>query len=91
MTDTETAKVIEGLVDTLENGHKGFEDAAEKLEQDGRADLASEMRELSEQRGRMASELREMVDSNGGSMGNGEGSIPGALHRSWMALRDANA
>ena len=22
-------------------------------------------------------------------MGNGEGSVPGALHRSWMALRDA--
>lgn len=80
--------VIEDLIETVEDGRKGFEKTAERLRKDGYADLASQMSEYSEQRARFASELREAA-ARGGFEIDEDGSIAGALHRGWIALSDA--
>lgn len=86
---TNTTAVIGNLLETVDNGKEGFAQAAEKLDNDGRADLAAEMRELSQQRLQMSNELRALAAAEGSPMDDTEGTVPGALHRSWMALRDA--
>ncbi|HUF15073.1 MAG TPA: PA2169 family four-helix-bundle protein [Acidimicrobiia bacterium] len=86
----DTTSVIENLLETVENGRKGFAEAAEKLDGDGRSDLAAEMREMSQQRLRMANELRALAAAEGDPIvDEGNGTVAGAMHRSWMALKDA--
>lgn len=82
------AAVVEDLIETLEDGRKGFEQAADKIADDGRADLATKFRELSAQRARFSAQLREWAGSNGAEIRE-EGSIGGAMHRGWIALKDA--
>lgn len=89
MEKTKTISVIENLLETVENGHQGFDEAAEKLDGDGNPTLAAEMRELSQQRLRMSNELRAIAAAEGAPIENGNGTVAGALHRSFMALRDA--
>ena len=80
--------VIKDLIETVEDGRKGFEKTAERLREDGYADLASQMSEYSEQRARFAAELREAAVRAGFEIDE-DGSIAGALHRGWIALSDA--
>ncbi len=80
--------VIEDLVETLEDGRKGFSDAAEKLREGGHTQLAEQMMEFSDQRARFSNELREMARSAGAELDE-EGSAAGALHRGWMDLKAA--
>ena len=47
---TEDIGVLKDLVETLDNGKKGFADAADKLEGDGKSELAQQFRTYSEQR-----------------------------------------
>lgn len=89
MEDTKTISVIENLLETVQNGRRGFADAAEKLDDDGNEQLASEMRQLAQQRLRMSNELKALAAAEGAPVENGGGSVAGTLHRSWMALRDA--
>ena len=91
MDRTESISVLESLLETVENGQKGFAEAAEKLEQDGEPTLASDMRDLSQERLRMSNELKNLVALEGAPFDeNGpKGTVPGAVHRSYMALRDA--
>lgn len=85
---TTTKAVISDVVETLEDGRMGFEDAAAKLENDGRPDLAIRFRDFSTQRARFSAELRDFAVSLGFQIDEG-GSAAGALHRGWMALKDA--
>lgn len=80
--------VIEDLVETLEDGRKGFSDAAEKLREGGHTQVAEQMMEFSDQRARFSNELREMARSAGAELDE-EGSAAGALHRGWMDLKAA--
>lgn len=80
--------VIEDLVETLEDGRKGFSEAAEKLREGGHTQLAEQMMEFSDQRARFSNELREMARSAGAELDE-EGSAAGALHRGWMDLKAA--
>lgn len=80
--------VLEDLIETLEDGAQGYEQAAELLEDDGGAPLASEMRTLSEQRRRFSAELRE-VAAGAGAPTNETGSAGAALHRAWMSIKGA--
>lgn len=80
--------VIEDLVETLEDGKKGFREAAEKLREDGHSQLAEQMTEFSDQRARFSNELRELARSAGAELDE-EGSAAGALHRGWMDLKAA--
>lgn len=90
MTDTKTMAVVENLLETVDNGRRGFAEAADRLDEEGHADLAAEMRELSEQRLRMSNELKALASAEGVSLEEkGDGTVAGAIHRSWMALKDA--
>lgn len=88
MTEEFNTNVIEDLVETLEDGEKGFSEAAEKLSEGGHTELAEQMREFSDQRARFSSELRTMAQSAGAELDE-EGSAGGALHRGWMDLKAA--
>ena len=83
MTDT-----LNKLVETTENGKRGFAEGAEKLSKDGHVAMAATFAELSLQRATFASELRALdpalVDAQ-----ESDGSVAGVIHRSWMALKDA--
>lgn len=79
----ENQSAVESLIETLEDGGRGLALAADRLASDGREELASTMRGLSDQRARMAHELREATGADE------ERSARGTLHRSWMAVRDA--
>jgi uncharacterized protein (TIGR02284 family) len=86
---TKTISVVENLLETVNNGRRGFAEAAEKLDEDGNEQLASEMRQLSQQRLRLSNELKALAAAEGVQIDNGDGSVAGTLHRSFMALRDA--
>ncbi|HWB89497.1 MAG TPA: PA2169 family four-helix-bundle protein [Acidimicrobiia bacterium] len=90
MTDTKTISIVENLLETVEDGHRGFAEAADKLDDEGHTDLAAEMRELSQQRLRMANELKALASAEGVTLQEKEsGTVAGAVHRGWMALKDA--
>lgn len=85
MTDT-----LKQLIDTAENGERGYNDGAEKLQKDGHPDLAGIFERFGQQRATLAKELRALDPSLGtGSTADTKGSIPGALHRGWLAIKDA--
>ncbi len=83
-------KVTKDLIETLEDGRKGFSDAADKLADSNRADLAPKFRELAEQRAGFSAELETMAAAYGDDIDEG-GSALAAVHRGWMALKDAIA
>lgn len=83
-----TETVIKDIVETLEDGRKGFTQSADMLAEKNHRDLAEQMREFAEQRSRFSGELRTLgmsidteIDENG--------SIAGDLHRGWMKLKEA--
>lgn len=80
--------VINDLIETVEDGRKGFEQSADRLREDGHDDLASQMQELSEQRARFAAELRSAAAKADLEVDE-DGSLAGAMHRGWMTLSDA--
>lgn len=88
MEQTVTKNVIEDLIETLEDGRKGFEQAADRLADDGHASLASRMREFSTQRASFSGELRNLASANSLEISE-EGSVGGAMHRGWISLKDA--
>ena len=79
---------INDIIQTLEDGQKGFASAAEKAEQDGRQDLAIEFRQYSDQRAMFSNELRTHAAEHGLDVDSGP-SVAGTVHRGWMALKDA--
>lgn len=85
---TENVNVLEDLIETLEDGKKGFEKAAERLEKDGRTDIAGRMREFSQERARFSQELRDLAAREGVEIKE-DGSMAGAFHRGWITLTDA--
>jgi len=84
------AKVTKDLMQTLEDGRKGFAEAADKLAEDDAAGLAPRFREFSEQRAAMYAELDLLAAKYGDDLDE-DSSVAAALHRGWMALKDAVA
>ncbi len=80
--------VIKDLIETVEDGRKGFDKTANRLREDGYPELASQMVEFSEQRARFSSELRSAAATAGIQIDE-DGSLAGALHRGWLTLADA--
>lgn len=87
---THVGRVLEDLLETLEDGRKGFTQSAEKLAEGGRTDLAGRMREFADQRSTFAAEVRTLASRLGIDLDE-SGSMAGALHRGWIALKDALA
>jgi uncharacterized protein (TIGR02284 family) len=88
MQNTATHSILEELLATVDDGKRGFAEAADKLEADGHPALAADMRDLSQQRLRMSNELKALAASGGAPIEDGNGTIAGAVHRSVMALRN---
>lgn len=86
---TETAeRVIVDLIETLEDGQKGFAQAADKLAGSDRPEIAVALRTYADQRADFAAELHRLAADEGLTV-DASGSAAGALHRGWMALTDA--
>ncbi|MGH8958221.1 MAG: PA2169 family four-helix-bundle protein [Acidimicrobiia bacterium] len=81
-------QVTKDLIETLEDGKNGFAAAAEKLVESDRSELASKFREYSSQRGQFAAELRSLAADYGDDIKE-SGSVGAAVHRGWMAVKDA--
>ena len=86
-TDT-TAAVLEDLIETLEDGRKGFEQAADRIEEGDDPALAIDLRRFAQQRAEFSVELRELAGRHGFEIDE-EGSVAGALPRGWLSLKDA--
>lgn len=87
MADPHLLRVLEDLVETLEDSKRGFNEAADQLGEDGYYEIADELRQLSAQRARFATELRDKGLELGATFDE-RGSLAGLLHRRWLALRD---
>ena len=81
-------RVASKLAKTLENGRAGFEQAAERVERDGRGEIATKFREFAAQRAAMAAEIESLAAAYGDDV-DARSTVPGTLHRGWMALKDA--
>lgn len=88
MSTSTDEQITKDLIETLEDGHKGFAEAAERLTDSDRADLAPKMATYSTQRLTFANELRAMANAYGDDIKE-SGSLVGTAHRGWMALADA--
>lgn len=88
MDDPRISRILEDLVQTLENSRQGYDNAADELAEDGYHEIANELREYSSQRARFSSELRHLAVSRGFVI-RPRGSMAGMLHRRWLSLREA--
>ena len=84
----DTTAVLEDLIQTLEDGRKGFEQTAEHLEGQANSSVAGRMREFAKQRAAFSSELRSLASDQGLTIEE-EGSLTGTMHRGWIGLKDA--
>ncbi len=80
--------VTKDLIQTLEDGKDGFARAADRLADSDRADLSAVMRNYSEQRATFSAELEAMAAGYGDDIDQ-DGSVAAAVHRGWMAVKDA--
>lgn len=80
-------KIAKKLTQTLENGRLGFESAAEKLDAEQPA-VAAAFRQFSQERAAMSTELASLAAAYGDDIDQ-RSTVPGALHRGWMAVKDA--
>ena len=88
METNKTAAVLEDLIETLEDGRKGFEQAADHLADSDDPAIAIDLRRFAQQRAEFSVELREIAGRHGFEIEE-EGSVAGALHRGWLSLKDA--
>jgi uncharacterized protein (TIGR02284 family) len=86
MSDDE--KVAKDLVETLKDGERGFASAAEKLRDSDRAEWATTLQRLAEQRAGFRREIVEMGHEYGDDVDE-SGSVAASLHRGWISLKDA--
>ena len=82
------AKVAKELVETLKDGEKGFASAADKLRDSDHPEAAATFQRLSEQRAGFARDIVAMGHEYGDDVDK-SGSATAAVHRGWIALKDA--
>lgn len=83
--NTATRSLIGELVGTAEDGARGFETAADLIDD---PTIAATFRKLGAKRKQIATELRAYANARFGEFLPAEGTIKGALHRGWMRLKD---
>jgi len=82
----EIISTINGLIETLKDGQRGFKEAAEAVED---LQLKTLFNEYSLQRSRFAGELQSEAIRLGESKPEDSGSVSGAMHRAWIDLKSA--
>lgn len=85
MDTSDVVKTLNELIETSEDGKKGFSEAADKATD---ASLKAELSKRSAQCGVAVQELQTAVRSLGGAAEHG-GSVTGAAHRGWVAVKAA--
>ncbi len=79
--------VTENVIEILEDGRNGFADAAKKLRDSKRPELAPKFEAYSTQRGSFSAELEQMAAAYGDDIDE-SGSVRASMHRAWMAVKD---
>jgi uncharacterized protein (TIGR02284 family) len=82
----EVISTINGLIETLKDGEKGFKEAADAVKD---PQLKNLFREYSQQRNRFAGELQNQAQALGESQPETTSSAAGAMHRAWINLKSA--
>ena len=85
---SDDAKAAKELVETLKDGERGFADAAEKLRDGERPEWATTLQRFSDQRAGFWREIVDMGHDYGDDVDE-SGSVAAAVHRGWIALKDA--
>ncbi|MEZ5225935.1 MAG: PA2169 family four-helix-bundle protein [Acidimicrobiales bacterium] len=88
MSTSTDRKVTTDLIETLEDGSRGFAEAAERLAGTDRPDLATRFAEFGRQRAAFSQELESMAAAYGDDIDE-NGSVAAAVHRGWMSIKDA--
>ena len=86
MDENNAINVVENLVETCEDGQKGYQDAAQHVQ---RADLKSYFNEQSMERARFAQELQTELARLGKPDKKVSGSASAAMHRAWIDTKVA--
>ena len=82
----EIISTINGLIETLNDGEKGFKEAAEAVKD---PQLKGLLQQYSQQRNRFAAELQTEAIALGESDAEKTSSAAGALHRAWINIKSA--
>ena len=82
----EVISTINGLIETLKDGERGFKEAAGAVKD---PQLKSLFQEYSQQRHRFATELQSQAHSLGEFKPEESSSTAGAMHRAWINLKSA--
>ncbi len=88
MSQSTDRKVTTDLIQTLEDGKKGFAEVADKLTDSDRSEWAPRFADLSAQRAAFSQELERMAAAYGDDIDE-QGSFAGTVHRGWINLKDA--
>ena len=85
---SDDAKAAKELVETLKDGERGFAEAAEKLRDGEHPEWATTLQRLSEQRAGFWREIVDLGHAYGDDVDE-SGTVAAAVHRGWIALKDA--
>ena len=85
---SDDAKAAKELVETLKDGERGYADAAEKLRDGEHPEWATVLQRFSEQRAGFWREIVDMGHAYGDDVDE-SGTVAAAVHRGWIALKDA--
>lgn len=86
-TDAATG-VVNDLVRTLDDGSRGFGQAADRLGRVGHPDIAARFADFAEERAMLSQELRTVAEDNGIQLGE-DPAADGASEDTWIDLTDA--
>lgn len=85
-TNNEIINDLKGLVNIVNDGKEGYESAAEATDS---IELQGLFLKYSAQRASYAMELKDHIATHGGGSENESGGILGALHRTWIDIKQA--
>lgn len=85
---SDDAKAAQELVETLKDGERGFAAAAEKLRNGEHSERATILQRFSEQRAGFWREIVDLGHEYGDDVDE-SGTVAAAVHRGWIALKDA--
>lgn len=85
---SDDAKAAKELVETLKDGERGYDDAADKLRDGEHPEWATTLQRFSEQRAGFWREIVDMGHAYGDDVDE-SGTVAAAVHRGWIALKDA--
>lgn len=77
---------LKGLVAIINDGREGYQSASETTDD---VQLKAVFLRYAEQRAAYAEELKSHIAEHGGSDDNDDGGILGALHRSWIDIKQS--